>query len=106
MATSPSDTEDEEISEVDIETIAREYLTEWEKLRPHLKLGYPIEIEIQRSNPGDYGEQKRKFLLTWKYKKSGGATYRAFIQAAEKAGMKKVADSVRAMIRQGRVANH
>ena len=102
MATSP---EDEEISDEDIETIAREYLTDWEKLRAYLKLGYPIEGEIQKSHPGDYGGQKRKFLLTWKYEKSGGATYRTFIQAAEKAGMKKVADSVRAMIRQGRVAN-
>ena len=93
---------DGEISEEDIEKIAREYLTEWEKLRPYLKLSRAQEKEIKKSHPGEYGVQKREFLLTWKDEKSSDATYGAFIQAAEKAGMKKLADSVRALIRQGR----
>ena len=106
MATKQSGRENEEISEEDIETIASKYLTDWEKLRPYLKLSRTQEKEIIKSYRGDYGQQKREFLGTWKDEKSSDATYVAFIQAAEKAGMKKLADSVRALIRQGRVANH
>ena len=97
---------DEEISEEDIEKIARKYLTEWERLRPHLKLSHVQAREIRKSHPGDFGEQKREFLWTWKEGEGSDATYGAFIQAAKEAGMKKLADSVRALIRQGRVSDY
>lgn len=95
---------DVEMSEKDAEKIASEYLTEWEKLRPYLGLSRAQEKEIQNSNPRNYGAQKSEFMGVWKEKKGKDATYTAFIQAAEEAGKKKLADSMRAMKRQGRVA--
>ena len=88
---------DGEISDGDIEKIAREYLTDWKGLRPHLGLSRPQEVEINESST-DYGEQKRAFLYMWKEQEGSGATYRALITAAEKIKNKQLAENVEAMV--------
>ena len=50
---------DDEIGDVDLEVIARDHLTEWERLRPFLGLSRVQKVEITRSYPGEYGKQKR-----------------------------------------------
>ena len=90
---------DDEIGVEDLAVIARDHLVEWESLRPFLGLARAQEVEVRKSFPGDYGKQKRECLEMWKEIKGEGATYRAFITAAEKAKDKALADSVRAMLK-------
>lgn len=98
MATIPSELLDEEVKDEHIEEIARDYLTDWEKLRPYLGLSRAREKGIRRSFPGDYGQQKREFLDVWKEEKGHEATFRAFIQAAEEMKHRLLADKVMAML--------
>ena len=95
MATNPLD---QILSDIHIDEIASNYLTDWQKLRPYLGLNRPQEQQIRRSFPGDYKEQKREFLDVWKQEKGNEATYRAFIKAAQDARNKLLADNVEAML--------
>ena len=70
------------ITDVDIEKIAREHLTEWRTLAPHLGLSLEEETSICRDFKDSFDEQKRHFLLRWKKKKGQRATYRALRDAA------------------------
>ena len=82
------------ISEEDVATIARKYLTDWESLRPYLGLSHQQEVEIRRSFQ-DYGRQKNECLQKWKEAKGNDATYGALITAAGKAENKWLADGVK-----------
>ena len=98
MVTDLSEQLDKEVTDVHIAVIAREYMTNWEKLWPHLDLSRPQKEEISKSYIREYGEQKCECLNKWKEKKGNKATYRAFIDAAEQAKDKKLADDVREML--------
>lgn len=87
---------DTPVSDEDLATIA-DYITKWEVLRPHLGLTYPQEVVI-RNTFHDYDDQKREALQKWTELKGEGATYRAFITAANKASNTKLVDKVKAML--------
>ena len=89
---------DDEIGDEDLAVIARDYLMDWETLRPFLGLSRVQKVEIAKSYPGEYGKQKRECLELWKEVQGEEATYRAFITAAERAKDKRLADCVRAML--------
>ena len=88
---------EEVVSDEDVATIARDYLTDWESLRPYLGLSHPQEAEIHKTHR-DYGKQKQECLQEWKELKGNEATYGAFITAAEEARNQRLADGVRAML--------
>ena len=89
---------EEVIGDEDVATIARDHLTNWESLRPYLGLSRQQQVEIRKSYPVDYGEQKRECLEVWKETKGNKATYSALITAAEKAKDQQLADRLKAMI--------
>ena len=86
------------ISNEDVAVIARDFVTNWEPLRPFLGLSRQQQVEIRKSYPVDYAQQKVECLELWKEAKGNGATYGAFISAAEKANNQLLADGVRVMI--------
>ena len=88
---------DTPITDQDIATIARDYLVRWEELAPHLGLTAPQEHSI-RQTFREYEDQKREALRTWKRNKGNGATYCAFITAAETISNRQLADNVRALL--------
>ena len=100
MATTMGGRLTEKVCDKDIEKIASKYLTEWEKLRPHLGLTKAQETQICKSSPGDYEKQKRDFLYKWKEVKGSEATYGALKAAAEATDNKLLADNVTAMLRE------
>ena len=55
------------------------------------------EIAISQSYPSDYHLQKRECLEVWSDMKGTGATYRAFITAAEEAHDRDLAHRVKDM---------
>lgn len=89
---------DSVVTDDDVDVIAEKYLTDWETLCSRLKLSRAKEREIRKTWQ-EYGCQKREFLHAWKKEAGPGATYRVFIEAAIKARNKKLADDVRAMLR-------
>ena len=89
---------EEVISDVDIANIARDILINWELLRPYLGLSRAQKEAIRKSYPGQYEEQKCESLEIWKEMQGDGATYGAFITAAEEAKDQQLADGVRAML--------
>ena len=89
---------EDEVSDKDLATIARDHLSNWESLRPYLELSHAQKEEIRRSCPGDYGKQKQECLEVWKQTKGNEATYRALITAAEDAKEQILADSIRNML--------
>ena len=86
---------DRVISERELAVIAKDHIANWRSLAPFLGLTVAKEEEVVRSNPGDYGMQKRVCLLTWRQMMGVQATYHAFISAAEEAGNQQLADTVR-----------
>ena len=88
---------DSKVSSDDIQTIAN-IMPVWEKLRTPLGFDRAKEKAIRRTN-SDYEEQKQDLLESWKEMCGNAATYRAFIEAAEKAGNKLLADRVKEMLR-------
>ena len=89
---------DTAVSETDMAVIAREYLANWESLRPHLGLSRPQEISIRNSFPGNYEQQKQECLSVWQEMNGNRATYRAIIRAAESARNQQLADKVKALV--------
>ena len=89
---------DEVVSDIHIDEIARKYLSNWEKLCPHLGLSPPQKAAISKSHIRDYEEQKCKCLYKWKETKGHRATYRALIQAAEAVEDKQLAENVAKML--------
>ena len=88
---------EEVVSDVDVTTIARDHLTDWESLKSYLGLSRQQQVNIRKTY-SDYGQQKRECLEVWKEMKGNEATYGALITAAEEAKDKKLADGVRAML--------
>ena len=86
------------VSDEDVATIARDYLTDWESLRPFLGLSYSKGEVIRKSYPADYRKQKHECLKAWKEMKGNAATYSALITAAQKARNHQLADVVRATV--------
>lgn len=86
---------DREVTDEDIAIIAQRYLNKWEKLSPFLDLKNADET-IKRS--GDYEEQKKSLLKTWKTQHGRSATYRVLIEAAEKALDMKLAHDIESML--------
>ena len=97
MESNPSEQFDRVITDVHIADIAREFLSNWENISPYLGLSHPQKEEIHKTY-SLYGEQKRECLNKWKKEKGKKATYRAFIDAAEQAKNKQLADNVREML--------
>ena len=89
---------EDEVSDKDLATIARDHLSNWESLRPYLELSHAQKEEIRRSCPGDYGKQKQECLEVWKQTKGNEATYCALITAAEDAKQQTLADGVRSLL--------
>ena len=85
------------VSDVDVATIAAEYLLKWEELSPFLGLTPQHEIEVR--NDFKVYHQKRQVLLKWRMIKGNGVTYRAFISAATAASNKELVDNVKAMLK-------
>ena len=88
---------EEVISDVDVATIARDLLIKWEPLRPYLGLNRAQKEKI-RKTCHDNEQQKLECLEIWKEMQGDGATYGAFITAAESAKDQQLADGVRAML--------
>ena len=86
------------VSETDMAVIAREYLANWESLRPHLGLSRPKETSIRNSFPGNYEQQKQECLSVWQEMNGDRATYRALVTAAESARNQQLADKVKALV--------
>lgn len=82
---------DREISDDDIEVIAREHLERWEGLP---LLTRAEETVIRNSSPSDYFRQKREFLYKWKERHGNKATYRELSNAAAAIGNQALADTV------------
>ena len=97
MGSNLSEQFDGVITNIHIAEIARDFLSNWESLSPYLGLSRPQEKEISKTY-SLYGDQKRECLNKWKEEKGKEATYRAFIDAAEKAKNKQLADNVREML--------
>ena len=91
----------EELSDRDLATLARDHLSNWESLRPYLGLNHAQKEEIRRSCLGDYGRQKQECLEVWKETKGNKATYQALITAAKEAKEQTLADGVRALLISG-----
>ena len=89
---------DAQITDQDIATIARDYLVSWEEISPHLELTEPQIYSIQETFRR-YEDQKREALVMWKRNKGSGATYSAFIAAAEMVSNIRLAGDVRTMLR-------
>ena len=89
---------EDEVSDKDLATIARDHLSNWESLRPYLELSHAQKEEIRRSCPGDYGKQKQECLEVWKQTKGNEATYRALIIAAEDAMQQTLANGVSTLL--------
>ena len=89
---------DEVVSDADEAKIAREYLTDWQSLRPHLGLNHQQENAIRNSYPCNYDQQKQECLSKWKEMKGDRATYRALITAAENARNQQLADKIKALV--------
>ena len=75
-----------------------EQITNWEPLRPRLGLGRAQEVEIKKKYKDDYYMQKQECLEVWSEMKGKGATYQAFITAAEKARNQKLAEFVKSLL--------
>ena len=88
---------DAPVSDVDIATIAAEYLVSWEELSPYLGLTKQHEADI-RKDFKEHSEQKRQALLKWKKIKGNGATYRALITAARATSNMELVDNINAML--------
>lgn len=89
---------DAPVSDLDIATIAANYLTKWEDLSPFLDLTPQHETNIKNTY-GDYSVQKRQILLKWREIKGNAASYRALITAATTASNMELVDNVKAMLR-------
>ena len=88
---------DTQISDQDLDRIAREYLTRWEPLAPTLGITELQEIAIKENNR-QYDDQRFAALRQWKKNKGKKATYRAFIEAAKYISNQNLADNVSAML--------
>lgn len=97
MSDIPAELLDTRVSDVDVATIAKKYLTRWEELSPFLGLTQQHEIEVRTDFKG-YSEQKRQALLKWRMIKGKEATYRAFIFAATSVSNKELVDNVKDML--------
>ena len=82
-----------------LDKISREYLTQWESLSPSLGLTVVEEEDIRRTYK-EYVDQKRAVLRRWKHNKGNGATYGAFIAAAEGISNMELADGVRDLMKE------
>ena len=89
---------DAQIIEEDAATIAREYVTRWEELSPYLGLRSQEEEAI-RGTFRNYDDQRREALKKWRARKGKSATYRAFMDAANRAGNADLADNVEEFVR-------
>ena len=56
-------------------------------------------MNIRRTHK-EYADQKRAVLRWWKHNKGNGATYRAFIAAAEDISNMELADGVRDLMKE------
>lgn len=86
------------ISQKHLDKIAREFLTDWEELSSSLGLTEQQEHSIHKTNR-EYADQKREAVRTWKRNKGNGATYGAFIAAAEEISNMQLADNVRSLLK-------
>ena len=82
-----------------LDKISREYLTQWEALSTSLGLTVVEEEDICRTHK-EYADQKRAVLRRWKHNKGNGATYSAFIAAAEGISNMELADGVRELMKE------
>ena len=98
MSDIPAELLDATVSDIDIATIAAEYLTSWEELSPYLGLTKQHDTDI-RKDFKEHSNQKRQALLQWRTIKGNAATYSAFIAAATKASNMELVDKVKAMLR-------
>ena len=71
----------------------------WKELSPHLELTVQQEHCIHETFKR-YEDQKREALRTWKRNKGSGATYGAFIIAAETTSNMQLADNVKALLKE------
>ena len=94
----PTERLEEVISDKDMATIARKYLTNWQLLRSYLGLTRQQEVEIRSTYNNDYGMQKNECLQVWKEMRGIEATYGALITAAEEAEEQQLADHVKTML--------
>ena len=88
---------DDVISRKVLAVIARDYVKHWKMLGPFLDLSRQQEIAITETYPNNYHLQKRECLEVWSDMKGTGATYRAFITAAEEARDRDLAHRVKDM---------
>ena len=75
-------------------TLAKDHLMDWEEIAPKLGIN-PQEIFAIKKTHSEYKDQKRDALNTWKRNKGNGATFGAFITAAESVGNTVLVDSVK-----------
>ena len=88
---------DDVISRKVLAVIARDYVKHWKTLGPFLDLSRQQEIAITETYPNNYHLQKWECLEVWSDMKGTGATYRAFITAAEEARDHDLAHRVKDM---------
>ena len=95
MATGTDTILDMKIRDDDVDHLVS-YMTDCETMP--LTLDRANENETSNSLLRDDSKQKKELVEVWRKEMGNGATYRAFIAAAEKEGMKDLAHRVKAIL--------
>ena len=97
MAVVSDKSSDEKVTDDDVDKLAG-FMTTWEKMLGPLGLDRAKEKEIEAVK--GYAKQKKECVEEWREKAGDKATYRAFITAARKVELNRLADSVMSMLRE------
>ena len=93
---SPSAPLDCPVSDIHIAKIAHDFIRNWEKMAPYLRLLPAHEDTIKRD--GRYDDQKREALRMWKELNGRKATYRALIIVAKQVSNVELAENIEALV--------
>ena len=94
---SPSGPLDSPVSNIHIAKIAKDFVRNWEKLAPYLRLLPAHEDAIKRDGRR-YDDQKREALLIWKELNGRKATYKALIVIAKEVSNVELAENIEALV--------
>ena len=94
---------DRKVDDVDLTLVSKNYLINWESLRPYLGLNILQEKYIHELFPRDYVKQKLVCLEMWRETKGSEATYGALIKAAKEAGSQSLVRSVQHMLKKQKI---
>ena len=81
----PHELLDKQCSEILLCDVAKD-ITDWQLLRPYIKMSKSDENDLIRNHPGSNALQKQKLLQQWQEKFGKRATHRALVTAIYKSG--------------------